>query len=208
MKKRYLLLSLIITSLTLSVFTRGTFAWFTDAVSFQKTYEIGDIRFLFSGSLLSTTSEEIVVPGQDLITSQSLYLTNQSKIDTNLRIQIHFSYVDQISGEVISEIYTGDITNNLNNFLLIELGNNWLFDENDDCFHYFHDDYFIIPASTDEEGFSFDLINSITLDGEKIDNSLSGATFYIQIIFQAKQMQFVNWQTIGVEEIEDLVLFS
>lgn len=204
--KRRLLLSLVFITLALCIFTKGTFAWFTDVVSYQKTYQIGDIHYIYSGSLLSTAEQEIVVPGQELITSESLFLTNKSKIDSNLRIQIRFSYTNQVTGLPETEIYTGNALNNINNFMLIGLDSNWIFSEADNCFHYQYGTSYTIPASTTEEGYSFALIDSIMFDGAKVDNTLSGATFKLQIIFQAKQMQFVDWQTIGTEEIENLVV--
>jgi predicted ribosomally synthesized peptide with SipW-like signal peptide len=205
MKKRMLILTSLIVFLTLCVISKGTYAWFTDVVSYEKIYEIGDIKYIYSGTLLNTSSEEIVVPGQPLITSESLYLTNQSKIDSNLRIQIHFSYEDQITHEIVSEIYSGQAGNHINDFMAIELDSGWIYDEDDSCWHYQYDSSYAIPASTTETGYSFNLINAISFDGEKVDNTLSGATFHLQLIFQAKQLQFVDWQTIGTEDIENLV---
>ena len=202
MKKRWAILSLTIIVLTLCIFTQSTFAWFTDIASYQKTFQIGDISYTYSGTLINGQSSEIVVPGQPLITGTSLYLTNKSSIDTNLRLQIRFSYTDQITHLPVEETYSGDINNHLTNFMVMDMVSNWIYDATDHCWHYKYSTDYKIPAATTAEGDTFVIINQIQFDGEKVDMSLSGAIFKIQLIFQAKQSELLDWVTLGTTDID------
>ncbi len=205
MKKRLLILVLTISVLTLCIFTQGTFAWFTDAAAYQKTFQIGDIKYIYSGGLITSGENEIVVPGQPLISGSSLSLTNQSSIDTNLRLQIRFSYEDQLTHETVNEIYSGGAGSAMDEFMEVLLVAGWEYRSADQCWHFKHNSSFVIPAATTIDGDIFSIIDSIAFNGDLVDMSLSGAIFNIKLIFQAKQAELVDWETIGMGEINNLV---
>ena len=204
MKKRITMLTLLIIVVTLCIFTQGTFAWFTDVVYNQRVFQIGNIEYVYSGTLLNSGQNELVVPGQPLITSDDLYLTNQSTIDTNLRVLIEFTYTNQLTQLPVQEIYTGTAGQQIENFMDIQMVAGWTYNSTDSCWHYLYNGSENIPASTTTGGYSFDLIDSVNFDGNLVDMSLSGAIFKLTFVFQAKQTNFVNWQTIGTQDIDNL----
>jgi len=199
MIKRITIFILVIAVLALSLLMQGTFAWFTDVALSNQTYQIGAITYVFSGSLATVQDNQIVVPGQPLITNTNLFLTNQSNIDTNLRLQIRFTYTDQITHLPVETIYNG--TGQLNNFMDLSMVTNWVYDVTDQCWHYKYNNADNIPASTTVDGYAFAIITNITFDGAAIDNTLSGSIFKLKLIFQAKQANYVTWQTIGTQDI-------
>lgn len=204
MKKRIALLLILTLTLALCFGTQGTFAWFSDTVVNQQDFEIGNVHYIYSGTLQSSDTNAIVVPGQPLITGSTLYLTNQSDIDTNLRVRIQFSYTSQTTGQPVTEAYSDDPNDVLNQFLNLSLVDGWTYDSSDECWHFHYSGSETIPATTTQDGYSFAIINGLQFDGAQVDNSLSGAVFHIKLIFQAKQAGFVDWQTLGTGDISAL----
>lgn len=194
---------LLTVAAVLCVSTQGTYAWFTDAASNLQTFEIGDIKYIYSGTLSTVSDNEIVVPGEQLLTSGNLYLNNKSKIDTNLRVQIRCHYTDQQTGQPVDEIY-GAAGCQMSSFINISMVSSWVYDSTDQCWHFKYNDDYLIPASTTDDGYFFNIIDTIQFNGSTIDNSLSGAVYQLKIIFQAKQANFVNWETIGTGDIDAL----
>lgn len=203
MKKRVTMLTLFIIVVALCIFTQGTFAWFTDTTYNQRIFEIGDIKYIYSDTLVNTGLHQLVVPGETLISNenQSLFLTNQSNIDTNLRVKIKYSFKMRDSQTITDGVYSNLPNDPLNNFMSVQMVPQWSYNTTDTCWYYQYNSSEIIPASP-TENIVIPLITAISFDGNKVTNDQNGATFTITMVFQAKQANFVDWATIGTAEID------
>ena len=203
--KRISLLLLTAAFIFVSVFTDKSYAWFTDTNVTQKIFQIGDIVYIYSGTLVTDPTKKYV-PGEELLTSGNLTLTNKSTITTNFRVKILYSFTDIATDP--DTVYTNEPYGPgcaLEDYLTIGLVSKWKYDVTDDCYHYEYDtgDY-VLPIPP-VEGYTFEIINTITFDGENIKNSYSGQGFGIKILFQAKQSEFVGWTTFFEDELNALV---
>ncbi len=162
--------------------TYAVTAWLTDTdTTGPSTFTVGDVEYTWGGALTSSTA---VVPGEELVTT-TFTLTNSSTVSSELRFKIT-AVVD----------YPSANTDALDK-LLITLGSNWVKDG--DYYYYKVGDPAdpVIVAGTQV----LNVITNLKLDGSKVGNAYTGATFSITLMFEAKQAQYVTWTQLGTAGI-------
>ena len=216
--KRITLLALTTALLVLSVFTSGTFAWFTEIKSNKKTFEVGNIKYSYFSPI--NVPGYKAIPGGDIFdgSSEGLTVVNESNIDTNLRFKLLVSYTDA-SGVVklTDAVYAGPTATDTSSLLItslldIQFADDWIYDSVSKCFQYLDSEgeAINIPAATDPAHSitgidAVKVFNKMVLDETNITSDYSGANLVIKVIFQAKQAKYVNWVQIGVADIDALI---
>lgn len=177
-------LLLILVGLTISFMV----AWLTDTKETEETtFTVGKVELTWSGEMINSP----VVPGQNLVNT-SYTLTNSSNVKTELRVKI----------TITSSLLETDATD----YVILTLGEGWV--KNNDYWYYqgldteeiIEDEvtkYKIAPTIT-----SIEVVKSIILDGTKVGNTFSETTFNVQLMFEAKQSDYVTWEQLGTANID------
>jgi len=148
---------------------------------------VGKVELTWSGEMINSP----VVPGQNLVNT-SYTLTNSSNVKTELRVKI----------TITSSLLETDATD----YVILTLGEGWV--KNNDYWYYqgldteeiIEDEvtkYKIAPTIT-----SIEVVKSIILDGTKVGNTFSETTFNVQLMFEAKQSDYVTWEQLGTANID------
>jgi len=165
--------------------------------------------------MLKLQPGEMLLPGQDLLITpgenppvrKNMLITNKSLINTELRVQIRYSYTDHLNP---TEIYDNEIYNDssaLAKYISIVFAPNWSYDSADKCYHYIYQGTTsVLPSLVSPDSFTFEAFESITLRSDTLDERYSGASFTAKLIFQAKQSSFVTWETLGTADLLSLSL--
>ena len=158
------------------------FAWLVDTkTTNQIVLRSGKVEYILVGE----TETGLVVPGQNLIKTNYV-ITNNSTVDSQLRIQLTIKLDDEVLAFDDEKIFT-----------TIGLGSDFVINE-DDNFYYYNDvDGVLLPTNKTP----ITIIETLILDGVYVQNQYSGKTVKLVIIIQAKQADFVDWQTLIDEEI-------
>lgn len=157
------------------------FAWLVDT---KTTNEIvltsGKVEYILVGE----TETGLVVPGQNLIKTNYV-ITNNSTVDSQLRIQLTIKLDDEELAFDNEKIFT-----------TIGLGNDFI--QNEDDFYYYNNvDGVLLPTNKTP----IIIIETLILDGVYVQNQYSGKAVKLVITIQAKQADFVDWQTLIDEKI-------
>lgn len=216
LKIRITLLIMCCAVLTTSLFTGGTMAWFSNSIAKEIVFESGSIKYTISGELINdgnTDGYTIVVPGQLLTDNDgNVILTNKSNIDTQLRMQILYSYVETLPDG--TEIPHNDVpyspeAGGLTEFMDITLHPKWSYIEENvsdepgagviKCFEFeYSQGNFSLPKAADPSvGEDIPLLQSISFSGTNITPEFSGTTFALKLFFQVKQKNIATWQDLG-----------
>lgn len=184
-KKKFIailaLLFLAIAALTANLIV----AWLTDTAQTGPTeFQLGDVEFTWDGAV----SQDLVVPGENIVATDYT-LVNASTIRTELRFKI----------EIYSE-YLGD---DGSDYVILTIDGGW--DLENDGFYYYRgngtvfeeDKYKILPETK-----TITVITGIELDGSKVGNDFSSSSFTITLVFEAKQSDYVDWDTLGQSNID------
>lgn len=190
MKKKIILLSVLflgIVALSVSMIR----AWLTDTnTTGPVNMTVGNVKFTFTGALISTEENEWIIPGQNIVDT-AFQITNASNIGTELRLKLDITY---------------DTDTDATSLMVFNLDTNkWVLDGD---YYYFRDAMivdstsqsgkYIIPSGTQV----IPILSNISLDGSKVDNAFSGKTFTITITFEAKQSDYVTWEELGSIALE------
>ena len=220
MKKRVLTLiaSLIVVAGLLA--SQGSNAWFVTAVKRAQNITIGAVSYSTGDAVsLDTVEEDFygrprIYPGQNLIVvngeESALTMFNSSTIDTKIRVKIEYtSYKD---GKAQTVVYSGAEDEDLE----VEFADNsqWkLFDNGMDgaCFYYVGNGFEGDLTKADDAAAitpdiaSVEMIRSVKYKDD-IDASLySGNEVTLNIIFEAKQADYVEWSAMGEYQVSDSV---
>ena len=220
MKKRFLTLiaSLIVVAGLLA--SQGSNAWFVTAVKRAQNITIGAVSYSTGDAVsLDTVEEDFygrprIYPGQNLIVvngeESALTMFNSSTIDTKIRVKIEYtSYKD---GKAQTVVYRGAEDEDLE----VEFADSsqWqLFDNGMDgaCFYYVGNDFEGNLTKADDavaitpDIASVEMIRSVKYKDD-IDASLySGNEVTLNIIFEAKQADYVEWSAMGEYQVSDSV---
>lgn len=161
--------------------TYAVTAWLTDTdTSGPQTFTVGDVEFALTGAATTVTP---VVPGQELIATKYT-LTNASTVSTELRVKI----------TVVTSYPSADT--DAKSIVTMVLGDNWG-TETSGYYYYSVDSNPVIAAGTQ----ALDFITSLKIDGSKVGNLYTGATFTVTIMFEAKQADYVTWAELGTANI-------
>ena len=192
--------------------SQGSGAWFVTAVKRAQNINIAVINFDSEAELLGTLEEDYygvpcIYPGQNLVLlnnkNATLTMNNNSSIDTHARVRIE--YTSYATGAAKTVTYSGSQDDDLH----VEFVNpeQWLPYNNGmdgTCFYYVGpnygsstlrniDDVFTITPSVP----SIDIIKSVYYDKDIKTEDYSGNEVTVNIIFEAKQADFVGWSTLG-----------
>jgi len=184
-KKKFIailaLLFLAIAALTANLIV----AWLTDTAQTGPTkFQLGDVEFTWDGAV----SQDLVVPGENIVATDYT-LVNTSTISTELRFKI--------------EIYSEYLDDDGSDYVILTIDDGWVLE--DDGFYYYRgrdtvfeeDKYKILPKTE-----TITVITGIELDGSKVGNDFSSSSFKITLVFEAKQSDYVDWDTLGRSNID------
>ena len=194
MKNRKNLFLVVLLLVVVAVATASTYAWLTDTESSGNLeYKVGDVEYSVESSL---KNDKTVVPGELL---GNFTITNSSNVLTNVRVKFDISVTKADSTSVIWKVGANEETDHI--LLKQQDGSNWQLVDN----YYFYYGGEGSSTTTGDEDIAAvkqptpleDLFDTLTINGKLVGNIYSGATVKITITFQAKQAEYVDWDTIG-----------
>lgn len=216
MKKRIVALVASLAVIAGLMASQGSYAWFVTAVKRAQNITIAVVGFDSAAASLDTLEEDFygkacIYPGQNLVLldgkEATLTMYNSSTIDTQVRVKIE--YTSYAGGTAKNTVYSGSESDDL----AVEFANSseWLpFDNGMDgcCYYYVGPDY---GSSTlkdlnnvynvKPDVASLDIINKVYYKSD-IDTGLySGNEVTVNVIFEAKQADYVGWSTLGEYQV-------
>lgn len=221
MKKRVITLIASLVIIAGLFASQGSGAWFVTAVKRAQNITIGAVSYSSGDAVSLDTLEEDfygrprIYPGQNLVVvngeESSLTMFNSSTIDTKIRVKIE--YTSYHNGKAENVIFKGDADEDFE----VEFAepSQWkLFDNGLDgaYFYYVGKDFGDQNLTKADDAFSItpdvasvDIIKSIKYKND-IDTSLySGNQVTINIVFEAKQADYVQWSAMGQYQLSDSV---
>ncbi len=205
MKKRIICMILSLAAVFSFFGFEATKAWFSAGDKKIQTLAAGDLSYTVEGELKAPDGRK-VLPGDVVTPEGGLKVTNESNIDSNLRVRIALSYTDA-DGKAYDQFFTGSD----DDYIKVTFANeNWVL--NGDYFYYYpggksetdtiDSESARIPAATEENNV-IPFISSIEFSGEKIDDHtiFSGKVITLTVTFQSKQADYVNWTNLGTIEM-------
>ena len=218
MKKRIIALIASLAVIAGLMTSQSSYAWFVTAVKRAQRITIGVVSYDSSAAVSLDTFEEdfygneCIYPGQNLVAldgdDASLSMYNSSTIDTQIRVRIEYtSYADGTAKQVI---YSGSEDEDL----LVEFDNaeQWLaYDDGMDgcCFYYVGPDFGkdtltnlddIYTVKPDVADIS--IIKKVCYKDTINANLYSGNEVKVNVIFEAKQADYVGWSNLGEYHVE------
>lgn len=212
MKKR---IAALIASLAVVIgvmMSQGSGAWFVTAVKRAQNISIAVMTYDSETETLGTLEEDYygkpcIFPGQNLVLlndkDATITMNNNSSIDTQIRVKIE--YTSYSSGSAKTVVYSGSEDEDLS----VEFANpgQWLSYNNgmDGTYFYYVGPDFGSSVLTDTDNVysispavpSVDIIKGVSYK-EDIDTSVySGSEVTVNIIFEAKQADYVGWSTLA-----------
>ncbi|MDD4000563.1 MAG: hypothetical protein PHX62_06700 [Bacilli bacterium] len=188
MKKRRIIILIVLLLAMAGITSAFISAWLTDTdTTGPTTFTVGDVEYTW---VPGTLAESPIVPGQDLITG-TYSLTNTSNVNSELRVKIYATYT--LDGTETAE-------DALDLFETISLMTGWTLNETDGKWYYTvtgDNPTTITPSIT-----SINVIDELVLDGAKVGNLYTKATFAFTFEFEAKQKDYVEWEDLGVANFD------
>lgn len=188
MKKLILSFSLFVGTFILLI--TSVVAYFSDIKTTNSNeFKLGEVQFTYQGGLKT----DLIVPGENII-ENPITLVNGSSIDTELRMTITVSSSLFTTQTTLEDLFGYDNENTP----YFSLGEGWILEGS----HYYYrglesienpSSVFRIPPTSQP----IVIIDYIELDGFKFTNSHANGTIGIQVIFEAKQADFVTWSYLG-----------
>ena len=188
--KKMIGLFLIVLAALVLITTYTISAWLTDTkTTGETTFTIGKVVYTWSGSLIEVEENEHIVPGQELV-KEEFILTNASTVSSELR----FKFTSTINA--VPEI------TDAREYLLTAFDEDWYYNASDDYYYYRGD---ITPVTEDEvvkykisaDNQELSVLTSLKLDGSKVGNEFRLLNLTIEMVFEAKQSDYVTWQQLG-----------
>ncbi len=201
----------------------GAYAWFSlkaggslGGVGGQHILSAGNVGYLLCGNFSQAFADGTIVPEEELLSSFDaelnaddiakitqypdckMFIESTSSVDTQLRIKIVYGYGSE--SEVVFD-------NSVDSPLTVDFTESakWSYDGG----YLYYGAYDaqtmsseVIPAfDAAQQGATpavIPLFDSIRYSGENTENSeISGKTLTVKVIFEARQSDFVDWQTVG-----------
>jgi hypothetical protein len=185
MKKISVIKSLFIIVAVFVLAVTVTYAWIAYSESVDGgTVSVGQIDYTYSGSFID--GSEIIYPNKELL-SQAITVDNQSTIDTQLRLTINYTLVEEVTS---NKIYLDDVNDDLS----VVFDNPFVLDG--DYWYYQNTDFSI------EDTGVMNIISSITYDGDSSSNEYASQTVNVQVIIQVKQADNVTWTDLATYDFE------
>jgi hypothetical protein len=176
MKKKAIIKSFIFVLVIFIFMISISFAWFAYYEGLDGAIlPIGDIDYDYSGSFID--ENEIIYPGKNLL-DQAISVENQSNIDTQLRVKIEYTLIEETNS---TKVYKDDVDDDLEvvfDSAYILNGDYW----------YFGDTDFDIITNGNKGVVSY-----IAYDGFNSSIEYEGQTINVEILIQIKQSEYVEW---------------
>ncbi len=218
MKKRIIALVTSLAVILGLLASQSSYAWFVTAVKRAQRITIGVVSFDSSSAVSLDTLEQdfygndCIYPGQNLVNlnGDEAYLSmyNSSTINTQIRVRIEYtSFADGVAKQVN---YSASDSEDLQ--VEFAYPDQWLpYDDGMDgcCFYYvgpdfekgtltdINDVFVVTPDIADVS-----IIKSICYKNTINANLYSGNEVKVNVIFEAKQADFVNWSNLGEYSVE------
>lgn len=196
--------------------SQGSGAWFVTAVKRAQNINIAVVNFDSEAEVLGTMEEDFygkscIYPGQNLVLlnekDATLTMNNNSSIDTQIRVKIE--YTSYKSGTAQTVVYSGSEEDDLQ----VEFANpgQWLPYNNgmDDTYFYYVGPGFGSKTLTNpDKSFSItpsiasvDIIKGVSYKEDIDTGSYSGNEVTLNIIFEAKQADYVGWSALAQYQV-------
>lgn len=205
MKKKGKLIAIFLTFLLTAIaFATASYAWIIRSHnSGNIIFVTGEVKYELAGEL---KEEDLKIPKQELVKDQ-FKLTNNSTIETELRIEIKYQF--STDGKIDASkwiLFDGDSVNKDNNNTSLVIGvlssdedfvwNYNTVDTGEDKNYYWYLSYKdseTIPAET----LQIPVMESLYINGNASGNENATKHLIVHITFQAKQQKYVPWDKIG-----------
>lgn len=170
-------------------------SWLTDTSETDEvTFKVGNVTFAWSGEMIPAEDNDIlipIVPGQNLVKT-TFNLNNSSTVSTELRVKI-----------IVTSVFLGgDATD----YVLLTLGTGWV---NDNGYWYYRG---TDTSQISEDGVTkykiastiktITVLPGVALNGNNVGNTFKDDIFTIQLLFEAKQSDYVTWEYLGTTNID------
>lgn len=213
MKKRIIAIVASLAVILGLMASQGSYAWFVTSVKRAQRMTIGVVSYDSSAAVSLDTYEKdfygnkCIYPGQNLVNLEgeeaSISMYNSSTIDSQIRVRIEYtSYADGVAKTVT---YSGEEDEDLQ--VVFKNPEQWLpFNNGLDgtCFYYVGPDYnkSVLADTNDVYTITPDISDVSIIESvcykETINASLySGNKVTVNIIFEAKQADYVGWSSLG-----------
>lgn len=190
MKKKSLIISLatimlVIASLIMLGITYGWYGFIVDIS--PNTISVGDLRYTNkTGEFIS--EDTVIYPGLELLATD-ISITNESPIDSQLRVKIEYTKITNPGGTGLV-IETTAFTNAVDDHLDVTFDS--VFVNNSD-YWYLTGTEAVIAA---DSGL-IEIISSILYDGNSTGNDYAQETIEITVTIEVKQNDNVTWATLA-----------
>ena len=205
MKKKGKLIAIFLTFLLTAVaFATASYAWIIRSHnSGNIIFVTGEVKYELVGDLIE---EDLKIPKQELV-EKKFELTNNSTIETELRIEIKYQF--STDGTINASnwiLFDGDSVNETNNNTSLVIGVLssdtdfvWNYDtvdtgENKNYYWYLsYNGSETIPAQT----LQIPVMENLYINGNASGNENATKHLIVHITFQAKQQKYVEWDELG-----------
>lgn len=181
MKKSVYILIILIALLIVSGVST-TLAWLTDTSSSEQTFTMGSVSY----TLNFTKTEDVIVPGQNLLDTFSI--TNNSNVDSHIRFSIT---IDDLNESSTLDTTLG--AESTDSPIIYKLSENSGIS--------YEDGYFYYGSKSSPTDITTSLVitplSSLSFNGEVVGNDYSNHEFRVTIVLQAKQAEYVTWNDLG-----------
>lgn len=197
--------------------SQSSYAWFVTAVKRAQRITIGVVSYDSSAAVSLDTLEEdfygnaCIYPGQNLVRLEgndaSISMYNSSTVDSQIRVRIEYtSFAD---GAAKNIVYSGGEDDDLE--VIFSNPEQWLPYDNEldgTCYYYVGPNYEKSALSDTNDVYTItpdipevEIIESIRYK-ETIDANLySGNEVTVNVIFEAKQADYVGWSSLGEYQV-------
>lgn len=216
MKKRIIALITSFAVIVGLMASQGSYAWFVTAIKRAQSITIAVVNYDSAAVGLDTLEEDFygnkcIYPGQNLVLFQgndaTLAMFNNSTISTQVRVRIE--YTSYSSGSAKDVVYSNSDKDDLQ--VVFANSSQWLpYDNGMDgcCFYYVGPNYGSSTLtdinkvySINPDVTSLEIIEKVFYKTD-IDTGLySGNEVTINIVFEAKQADYVGWSTLGEYQV-------
>lgn len=205
MKKKGKLVAIFLTFLLTAIaFATASYAWIIRSHnSGNIIFVTGEVKYELAGEL---KEEDLKIPKQELVENK-FELTNNSTIETELRIEIKYQF--STDGTIDASkwiLFDGDSVNETNNNTSLVIGvlssnedfvwNYDTVDTGEDPNYYWYLSYKeseTIPAET----LDIPVMENLYINGNASGNENATKHLIVHITFQAKQQKYVKWDELG-----------
>ncbi|MBQ8784212.1 MAG: hypothetical protein IJZ57_10640 [Clostridia bacterium] len=197
--------------------SQSSYAWFVTSVKRAQKMTIGVVSYDSSAAVSLDTLEEdfygnaCIYPGQNLVMLEgddaSISMYNSSTVDSQIRVRVE--YTSFASGNAKNVIYSGSEDEDLE--VIFSNPEQWLPYNNGmdgTCYYYVGPDYNRSALTDVDDVYTItpdiadvEIIESIRYK-ETIDANLySGNEVTVNVIFEAKQADYVGWSSLGEYQV-------